>query len=239
MNQENITLKEAAEKLDINYSTAKTIVQTYRRENRISKKPKHTKATQKSLKREMFLSRVLTQRNVAKLMSRIVATEFKTTKRRKTLKEKVSSQAVSDARTLAGTGQALENPMSKGFPRVESAGQMQLFEAEVEGPRVGQVTRAVLTEIPLHHKKNIFYIHSESNAEEFKQLIDSKEQVNEKQEDIKNSNCPPPISAFNLVQRKEEGAVDGKLMFDFRSYGEMIIRSAYMRYMMLGNKIEI
>lgn len=228
MNQENVTLKEAAEKLDINYSTAKTIVQTYRKENRISKKPKHTIATQKSLKREMFLSRVLTQRNLAKLMSRIISTEFKIVKRRKTSKEKVSLQAISDARTLAGTGQAIENPTLRGIPRVESAGQIQLFENEVEGPKVGQVTRAVFTETPLHHKKNIFSVHSESKIQEL--IIDSKGQVSEKQNNIRNNNFPPSV---------QERAVDKRLVFDFKTYGEMIMRSAYMKYGILGNKIEV
>lgn len=36
--EENCTLKEAAEKLKINYSTAKTIIRVYRKENRIFKK---------------------------------------------------------------------------------------------------------------------------------------------------------------------------------------------------------
>jgi len=51
--------KEAAEELKINYSTAKTIVQTFRREKRVAKKPKHCTETKKAIKHERLLRKLL------------------------------------------------------------------------------------------------------------------------------------------------------------------------------------
>lgn len=56
----------------------------------------------------------------------------------------------------------------KDFPRVTSANQMVLFPVEEEGPKIGQISRAVATD-PLSFpfsRKDIFYVYSETNPEE-------------------------------------------------------------------------
>jgi hypothetical protein len=205
-----MTLKEAAEILDVNYSTAKTIVQTYRKENRISKKPKHAVRTKKSLKRELFIARVLTQKNLTRLMTRIIAAESKVSKTRKSIKG--SLQGNSEAQTLAATGQTMENIAFKSFPRVESAGQIQLFELEKEGPKPGQVSRAISADIQQHIKKNIFHVHSD--VQPFKQ--------EEKNLEVKGEKIEKSVVVEEMSRR--EG------VFDFRRYGEMIMESVYKRY---------
>lgn len=260
-----MTLKQAAENLNINYSTAKTIVQTYRKEKRISKKPKHTIETKKSMKRENFLSKVLTHDKVAKVMSRIISTEFKTGKKRKLLKTKNTkfSHVISEAQTLPATGQAPENLVSKSFPRIESAGQMQLFEPEKEGPKTGQITRAVFADIPQVLKKDIFYIHCKPNTEEeLKELIDYNDPLvlkskpepqmlksviqeelahpSESIVELRNSstsenNKMKTVSAFTVVHKGEEVMEPG-LYFDFREYGSMIMENVYERYRRMYNK---
>lgn len=229
MNNERITLKEAAEKLNINYSTAKTIVQTYRKENRISKKPKHTIITKKSIKREQFLSRVLTPTKLAKTISKIISTECGSNKKRKSLKV----TPISEARTLAATAQANENPIAKGFHRIESAGQMQLLEAE-EGPKPGQVTRAVVVDIPQSLKKDIFHVHSEDKSEEKLKKI-SCEGTELRGEEMKMEERKKRVVEIN--NNVEEQRViaakdmrDERSLFDFSRYGAMIMSSAYTRY---------
>lgn len=230
-------MKDAAIRLNINYSTAKTIVQTFRKEKRISKKPKHTKMTKKSIKREEFLSRVLTQSKLAKIITRITSTEFK---KRRSLKGKFSrpSQPISEARTLAATGQVSENFSLNGFPRIESAGQMQIFEAEKEGPKPGQVTRAVSVDMPQNLKKDIFFVHSEGKpGDEFKQLIDyDKFQESDKEEMkiMETKKETPKIKEFPLTsittQQRNECTEEPRLYFDFTGYKTMIMLSANKRY---------
>lgn len=235
MRGKSITLKEAAEKLNINYSTAKTIVQTFKKENRISKKPKHAILTKKSLKREQFLNRVLTQAKLAKIITRITSAELK---KRKSFKEKLSkpSQAISEARTLAATGQASENLILKAFPRIESAGQMEIFEAEKEGPKPGQITRAVSVDMPQNSKKDIFYVHSEGKAdEELNKLIDYEKLLELNREKMKIMETKkkeeiPKIEEFPLAtiatQQRKEYIGEPKLYFDFTGYKTMIMINA-------------
>eukprot|EP00826_Nyctotherus_ovalis_P064903 TRINITY_DN9530_c0_g1_i9.p1 TRINITY_DN9530_c0_g1~~TRINITY_DN9530_c0_g1_i9.p1 ORF type:complete len:298 (-),score=78.77 TRINITY_DN9530_c0_g1_i9:230-1123(-) len=200
--QKNMTLKEAAEKLDINYSTAKTIVQTYRKENRISRKPKHMKETKKSIRREEFLSRVLTQAKLAKLFPRVIQVEFGSPKKKKSPK---LSQSNSEARTLAATGQPQDNPPFKAFHRIESAGQMQIIESEVEGPRPGQVSRAVTVDVPQNVKKDIFHVRCEQKEEN---AFECKNLVLPKSREKKQLNK----AHLNMCKIKEDAAVDKKLL---------------------------
>lgn len=234
-------------------------MQTFRREKRISKKPKHAVETKKSLKRENFLSQILTHTRLTKVIQRILATEFKSGKRRRSSKGKLSRspQAISDAQTLAATGQAMENLGFKGFPRIESAGQMQLFEVEKEGPKPGQVTRAVSADIPQVQRKDIFYVHYETKTEEeLKHTIDyndllvlkskaegqakscvSKEQCPPLEDTKQNKSSNKTSSAFTVVLPKSEEVTEPKLEFDFREYGKMIMRSICDRYKMDYNTL--
>jgi len=217
-------LKNAAEKLNINYSTAKTIVQTYRKENRISKRPKHAITTKKSLKREQFLSRVLAPTKLAKIMSKIEFAECKLKKKRKSLKS--TKEIISEACTLAATGQAVENPIKKAFHRIESAGQIQLLETEKEGPKPGQVTRAVFADIPLNLKRDIFYVHSECKSEEELKKLISYEDKKRKGEVMKTREIQKKaVEMDDKIEKKEPG-----LFFDFSKYRTMILSSAYARY---------
>lgn len=181
--------------------------------------------TKKSIKRENFLVRVLTQARVGKIMSRILSTELTVTRKRKSLKRK-SAKIISEAQTLADTRQALENKLPKGFPRIESAGQMDLFEAEKEGPKPNQVTRAVSANFPLIHKKTIFHVHCKE--EEFKEKTNTSPKT--KQTINTQANNFPTISAFTPVPRKEL-----RVKIDFSIYSKMILESAYERFKVNGN----
>lgn len=175
MQEGQLSLKEAARKLSINYSTAKTIVQIFRKERRISKKPKHMCVTKKSLRREEFLERALSKRRVQRAIAKILRSELKRFKRRKTRKKLPKDIApISERRTLAATGQMMEDGRTRGFPRVESAGQMEVFPDRVAGPGAGQTTCGVSANVGQRlPKRRVFYVNSALAIEErYKEKID-------------------------------------------------------------------
>jgi len=150
-------------------------------------------------------------------MARIVSAESKVSKRRK--KNKSCLQGNSEAQTLAATGQAVENTMFKVFPRVESAGQMQLFEVEKKGPKPGQVSRAISINIQQYPKKSIFYVHSD--IQPFKQEKEKDAEVGEEQK---------LIIGKRLALVENQNTMNEVGVFDFKKYGEMIMKSTYEKY---------
>ena len=113
-----MTLKQAADKLGINYSTAKTIVQTFRKEKRVAKMPKRSMETKKGLKKGNFLKRFLNVCKTKCLMSIIIEAQVNFGQTR-------SSQL---SETLI-TGNSLQQ-ITAAFPRIESTEQMTLFEVD-------------------------------------------------------------------------------------------------------------
>lgn len=245
MQREKTTLKQAAEKLNINYSSAKTIVQTFRKEKRIKKKPKHVIKTKKSIKHEEFLHKVLNTIKMKKVITKILTSEFARGRKHKSLKEKYPNftELISQARTLSATAFAPENNKLKSFPRIESAGQMQLFEAEKEGPKPGQITRGISASIPPFSKRNIFYVQPEQNFEEdFKPQISHfspilfQSQSNACRDLDSKISLPPlmdgskessKISIYSTVKRQYDEDDGVNLAFDFSQYGMMIVNNAY------------
>ncbi len=182
MQQDGKSLKQAADELGVNYSTAKTIVQTFRKEKRITKKPKRMIETKKAIKRERYLSKLLSESKVAKLLSQVLSSELLILQKAKALEEPAPLTppvGLSEASTFMATVQPSDvaSPAPKGLPRVVSAGQMVLFPLEEDGPKPGQVSRAVsacmdagVSGLP---KKDIFYVYCEDNPEEeYKGKID-------------------------------------------------------------------
>eukprot|EP00826_Nyctotherus_ovalis_P008787 TRINITY_DN12286_c0_g1_i23.p1 TRINITY_DN12286_c0_g1~~TRINITY_DN12286_c0_g1_i23.p1 ORF type:complete len:176 (+),score=68.79 TRINITY_DN12286_c0_g1_i23:639-1166(+) len=172
-------------------------------------------------------------------MSRILGTELNL-KRRKLCKIR-SLQAISEARTLAATGQAQEIPTSRSFPRVESAGQMQLLEAEKEGPKPGQVTRAVAADMPLSLKKDVFYVHVPCKAKEVPpapnpqelEIIKETEEANLEKPAIENEEMEGMGREDEKEGMRELGGTEKReteVWFDFRTYGEKIVKSAWEKY---------
>ena len=156
-----MTLKQAADKLGINYSTAKTIVQTFRKEKRVAKMPKRSMETKKGLKKGNFLKRFLNVCKTKCLMSIIIEAQVNFGQTR-------SSQL---SETLI-TGNSLQQ-ITAAFPRIESTEQMTLFEVE-EGPCNGQISRGIFTNIEsIVQKKEVFFIFDEIELEnKYKNEID-------------------------------------------------------------------
>jgi len=153
-------------------------------------------------------------------MARIVSAESKVSKRRKS--NKSCLQGNSEAQTLAGTGQAVENTVFKAFPRVESAGQMQLFEVEKKGPKPGQVSRAISINIQQYPKKNIFYVHSD--------IQPFKKWEQEKEKDAEVEGEEKLVIGKRLVLVEKQNTMNEVGVFDFKKYGEMIMKSTYEKY---------
>lgn len=161
-----MNLKQAAGELGINYSTAKTIVQTFRQEHRIMKKPKRAIVTKRGLKRERRLIRALTKSKITKLINLIVTSELTPCENSEKLK---SIKSVREQTTESGL---IDNHLpAKHLTRVMSACQMVIFPSEEKGPKKSQITRAVsANDDEFITKKDIFQIR-ENFEEEFKAIV--------------------------------------------------------------------
>lgn len=222
-------------------------MQTYRRERRIGKRPKHTGETKKVMRREKLLAKMLSQQRVRKLVANILRRALGRGRKKKVPARNSSvgkgrtrpCHGVSEAKTLPLTAQLSENPTSKGFHRIESAGQMILFEAEAPGPKSGQVSRGVATGAEVV-RKDTFYVYCN---------VDSEEQPKHSAIHIppppKRSSPPsnklPGMAASAQEMLEGRGLVVGggkskervneekRSFFDFREYGAMIMANAYQR----------
>ena len=210
-------MKEAANHLEINYSTAKTIVQTFRKENRVTKNPKRQTTTKRSIEKERFLLQFLSQLKVKKLMASIVKAELEVKKELPDIQK-----AASEARTLGSFSKP--NPLSnshKSLPRVESAGEMLLFELEEEGPYPGQISRGILVNMDMIvHKRPIFFVLADTNLEEeYKQQLDYSNPVL-----LRNRQ---PIKNKELISTQiPEQVAKSMVSFNFHEYGKRILANA-------------
>lgn len=189
---------------------------------------------------------MLAHKRIAKVMAGILKTEFKHPRKKAEGKKGKVRSGVSEMKTLAATTGAEENGGVRKFPRVESAGQMVLFELESPGPKCGQVSRGVMTDVGTGTiRKDIFYVHHNLNSEEeFKEVINYNSPMLFKCKT--KSNKPPgkakgrdsrPLkeilaacgSAFTFVGREENYADDSHFSFNFHTYGSMIMTNAYQR----------
>eukprot|EP00826_Nyctotherus_ovalis_P063462 TRINITY_DN9309_c0_g1_i3.p1 TRINITY_DN9309_c0_g1~~TRINITY_DN9309_c0_g1_i3.p1 ORF type:complete len:200 (+),score=29.20 TRINITY_DN9309_c0_g1_i3:696-1295(+) len=198
------------------------------------------------LRRERLLARMLVQKRVRKVMTSILRTELKCPCKKVVGKKAKVKSGVFEMKTLAATAGAEENGGVRKFPRVESAGQMVLFESESSGPKCGQVSRGVMTDAGTGAiKKNIFYVHHNLNSEEeFKETINynspmlfkCKPKFNKPPDKTKGSASKllkdiliACGSAFTFIGRKEDCAEDNHFFFNFHTYGSMIMTNAHQR----------
>lgn len=241
-----MSLKKAAVALNVNYSTAKTILQTFKKKNRITKQPKHMAGTKKVAKHEQLLVKMLRQKRVKKLMGTILKAALKQPGNKKlTTNQKLSQRNVnSQSKTLPNMVQPMPNSTSNGFHRIESAGQMILFEAETPGPKCGQMSRGVMTEVKVV-KKDLFYVYYSFSYDDFKTRVhNNKPSTLIKQlSPIIQKNLPSTNKTHELFRgdlRNHESVLDtmnhrnitpenNNSSFDFHQYGPMIIANAYQR----------
>jgi len=150
--------------LKINYSTAKTIVQTFRREKRIAKKPKKAFITKRGLKRERRLARKVTKITVPQMLTKIILAATFNPKVFQKPSLKVSEQSTAAVKE--------NNESEKVFPRAVSVSQMVYFPPQENGPKTNQVSKGVLVEAQDFPKKNIFLVFHNKVEEEFKERVD-------------------------------------------------------------------
>ncbi len=255
MQQDGKTLKESADLLAINYSTAKTIVQTFRRERRIAKKPKRFVETRKAIQKEKFLERTLVKHHVAALVAQALQDElFLAGVDEKKLAEE--SKEVSAAANTKETGDVEEGSATlgphKGIPRVYSAPQMVLVQAEEEGPKEGQVSRAVGVREDMllpASRKEVFYVYPESSLdEEYKNKINYDDPV-ELRTKLRSPNETPelktPLPSLRMAlplptfcqsfagprpQQQTEVVRDDTFTVDFAAYRHPIAANPFRKY---------
>jgi hypothetical protein len=194
MQQGAKNLKMAAEELNINYSTAKTILQTFKCQKRFAKKPKRSLTSLRSRKREGYLRRTLLPRVMPDIFLNIFADELRPEKcadladslqagGRKHLKLSFAATPTPTPTPMSRAPLALPVPMTSPGPRgsagmVRSPLEEKVVQSEfVEpGPRAGQVSRGtdVPWELPFAvETKDAFYIYSIDGPEApFKHKVD-------------------------------------------------------------------
>lgn len=167
-----MNLKQAASELNINYSTAKTIVQTFRQEHRISKISKKASITKRGLKRELRLIRALKKSKIRRLMSHIISMEISDTDNDLNPKTmKIAHDESIDMDLLN------RSTIIKTFSRIMSSDQLMLPSMEEMGPREGYISQGTITEDrELIRKKDIFQI-KENLEEEYKKSLDYKDLI--------------------------------------------------------------
>ena len=209
LQQSKISLKQAADELDINYSTAKTIVQTFRKEKRVAKKPKRMLETKKGMKKEKFINRFLSQYKVRSLMSDIINAMEGLKKN-----EREIQKGLSETATLGASFATPMPNLHKSLTRIDSASQMPLFALEEEGPYLGQISIGITANIEMEaEKKPIFFVLEEANIEdEYKEKVDYNNMVllRNKQESMIRT---------QLVMKAEEKPIPDPTFFDFHEIG--------------------
>lgn len=234
-----MSLREASAKLGINYSTAKTIVQTFRREKRIAKMPKKQHGTKKALKKERMLRRVLTNRSLSKILTHILNDEISSSKKKQ--QDQDTNIQRKDTSTFP-TGYVeipqIQSKENKEFPRILSANQIMTFAVEEEGPKKNQISRCIDTpqDLPIPiFKKDIFYIFAENNAEEeYRANLDysnllvlkTKPKLMESEEKLPCLNPANDISDTNYNKNK----VSNCNIFDFSAYSRKVQHEANKLY---------
>jgi len=220
LQEEKTTLKQAADLLGINYSTAKTIIQTFRKEKRIAKKSKHMVETKKAIKKSQFLTRFLTKAKVESLLDSILLEEL-VVPEHKLIKE---DHNVSDSCT-APVFKIIPNASSKVLARVDSAAQMLLFDEVEEGPGRGQRTRAI--SVSFHenkeYKHNFFYVYSETDPEmKYKDKIDYNDPILLRAKTSDRHNVNSHLDLGMEHNNKPE------LTFDFSEYKTKILKNPHI-----------
>lgn len=151
------------------------------------------------------------------MVSAIISTEFKPNRKRK----QRSARPISDAPTQANTRQVADNRTCKGLLRVESAVQISLFDANTEGPKAGQRTRAVMVNMPLAGKKDLFYVYCRDCGEE--ELKGWSEECSGRQAVV----LPNPFALVTIPNKYTEA--ESKPWIDFSVYKTKILESMCRR----------
>lgn len=221
MQKDGRNLKEASDELKINYSTAKTIVQTFRRERRIAKKSKKAFITKRGLRRERRLVRKVTKATVPRMLAKIISTATSLPENFQKPSLKTNEQSTAAIKENNGS--------EKAFSRVVSVSQIVFFPSQESGPKVGQVSRGVLVELQDLPKKNIFLVFHSKVEEGFKEVVDYNDLVPSKikatGESIQLTKLPPlQLSPTHpLVE-------DVRVSFEFGEYKRRIEDSNEKRY---------
>lgn len=116
-------------------------------------------------------------------------------------------ECITDVPTIAALPQHNQPALNKAITRIESAGQIHVFETEEPGPCTGQVSRGIAVCMDsIINKKPIFFVYDEENMEEkYKEGI----------------NYGDPILLRNRSEFNLKVEIAPRL-FDFHKYGRTV-----------------
>ena len=175
-------------------------MQTYRKEKRILKKPKHLLETKKGLRHEIIIKKKLNEKNLPSILTTIIQTEIENSD-----STEVNSKIKMNLRK-----------------RIQYS---NLFECISDTPKIGQISCGTLANIEFKTpKRDLFYI--ESNPDQ-QYILNSKKKH---QSDILKANTPSffdisknTVSAFKVVNHK---SMISSSIFNFHYYGITIHRKS-------------
>jgi len=154
-------LKEIASKLGINYSSAKTIVQTFRKERRFTKKEKKQINTINSMKKQKILQKALNSEKCLDLFSKIMDDyTFGNLCMKNDPKDKEFPLSNSICASTTNYSNNLSGNRSE-FSRIASAESMQNLISDTSNS-LNSVSVGVNTELDLiEHQasKDVFFVH--------------------------------------------------------------------------------
>ena len=150
-------LREIATVLNLNYSTAKTILQTFRKEKRIAKRPRCFVETKNAIKHERNITSFLTKNKVYDLMNEVLLTEYNPVENNDAFHKK-SLDGCSDSQSSMQT-----HPES--LKKINSSSQFPSSNKEEKGKYVS--IGVTVNMVDTTFRRDIFFVYSDVDPDEF------------------------------------------------------------------------
>ena len=134
-------LKQVAKDLNINYNTAKSIIQTFRNENRVCKKSKRLIESKKALRHKKYMERMLNKESLHKLMLKVLQAELGV-----------------NGETMQGKNSFIKMELRKPL-HTELSPKKDIVEVSFNNPKLGKISCGTWANlIPDISKRDIFYV---------------------------------------------------------------------------------
>ena len=220
-------LKDLAKKLRINYSTAKTIVQTFRREKRFATREKillNTKREEKLFKKNL---NKLPPEKIYLIMTKILKSFLEESSEEMGCNQKLelSLKTPENTKQTIGAYSNNETPIENEISKIDNSHPTKTS--------IGTTTNDLCFLSPVG---DIFYIHDEENVNpqydkeiDFENLVHLRKRVDHPDR-IKIGNESNKLPLISGLLTNEESSKISTLKFNFYIYSQRIVNSFCQRY---------
>lgn len=208
----------------MNYSTAKTILQIFRRERRISRVSKKLKSTKKSQRREKLLAFTLTEYKVQRFISFILNEECNFNSQNSVGRKRGHGLSETSSLTEPRRIFATVKVSWEGAGGGDVGKRAKLAQAWLSSQKTNKAVQTDIKfeDIPVK-KKDIFYVYSDRDLEdEYRKRIDYDNPVLLKAKAEKQVSKAKDTSV-SRTEKTETG-------FSFTEYGPKILSDYYRRH---------